>query len=130
MINKGWLTINIASVLDIIIVLGTIVLSFMVLTGYVPITESSKEVVFYVFGALMAIVTSVYNYHRGSSQGSKDKTDIMEKMNDEFFHVSKKETVTLENSNENYSETETDEDIIMNENIKNDVKKDDIIKKF
>ena len=87
--NKGWLTRNIANILDIIMVLGTIILSFMVLTGFIPIDATSKEVIFYVFGALMAIVTGIYNYHRGSSQGSKDKTEIIE-MNENIKNRSRK----------------------------------------
>lgn len=70
---SDWLTKNIASVLDLVVVIGTIGLAFFVLAGIVPPVGAYKEMIFYVFGALMALVTSVINYHRGSSQGSKDK---------------------------------------------------------
>jgi len=84
--KKGWLTNNVANILDIIMVIGTIFLAFLVLTGFIPIDATSKEVIFYVFGALMAIVTSIYNYHRGSSQGSKDKTDLMDNRTNEAIN--------------------------------------------
>ncbi len=79
--KKGWFTENVANILDLIMVMGTIILAFMVLMGVIPIDSASKEVIFYVFGALMAIVTGIYNYHRGSSQGSKDKTELMDMVN-------------------------------------------------
>ena len=69
----NWLNNNIASILDIIMVVGTIVLAFFVMGGYMPLEGDYKEIMFYIFGALMAIVTTIYGYHRGSSQGSKDK---------------------------------------------------------
>ena len=74
---KGWLNSNIANVLDIIMVIGTMALAFMVLSGFIPIEGTNKEIIFYIFGALVAIVTSIYNYHRGSSQGSKDKSEVL-----------------------------------------------------
>lgn len=76
----NWLNNNIASILDVLIVLGTLGLAFLVFGGFIPVEGVFKEIIFYIFGALMAIVTTVYGYHRGSSQGSKDKdktiTDI------------------------------------------------------
>ena len=71
----SWLNKNIAAILDIIMVLGTIGLGVMVFGGFVDISGEMKEIIFYIFGALMAIVTTIYGYHRGSSQGSKDKDD-------------------------------------------------------
>lgn len=75
---KGWLNNNIANILDIIMVIGTMALAFIVLSGYIPVEGPNKEIIFYVFGALVAIVTSIYNYHRGSSQGSKDKSEMLD----------------------------------------------------
>jgi len=68
-----WLNKNIASVIDLVIVIGTIGLAFFVLGGLITPIGVYKEMIFYVFGALMALVTSIVGYHRGSSQGSKDK---------------------------------------------------------
>lgn len=63
-----WLKNNIAPVLDIMIVVGTIAFAFFILSGVIP--DGSKEVVMYLLGGLMALVGTVYNYHRGSSKDS------------------------------------------------------------
>ena len=85
---RGWFNNNIANILDIIMVVGTMALAFLVLSGFIPVEGANKELIFYVFGALIAIVTGIYNYHRGSSQGSKDKSDALN------FQVEAKTKVT------------------------------------
>lgn len=64
----SWLKNNIAALLDLIIVIGTLILGFFIITGVIP--EGSDEVVMYLLGGLMALVSTVYNYHRGSSKES------------------------------------------------------------
>lgn len=63
-----WLNKSIAPILDIIIVIGTLLLGAIIITGVIP--AESKEIVMYLLGGLMALVSTVYNYHRGSSKES------------------------------------------------------------
>lgn len=65
--------------------LGTTLLAFSMF--YVVIfknheleTSGSKEIVLYILGVLSAIVTQIFSYYFGSSQGSAVKSDMMQKM--------------------------------------------------
>jgi len=59
---------------------GLVTFGFFFLCGflmYQTIPEGSNEVVFLLFGGLVAGFTQVMNYFFGSSKGSSDKTQIM-----------------------------------------------------
>jgi hypothetical protein len=43
----------------------------------VLIDNSSKDVVIYILGVLSAIITQIFSFYYGSSQGSSDKNKIM-----------------------------------------------------
>lgn len=77
--NASFLSKNINPLLA----LGTVVLTFfifyMVLFSNRDFGEN-QEIVFYVLGALSAIVTQVFSFYFGSSQGSKDKHDLIDKI--------------------------------------------------
>jgi hypothetical protein len=66
---------NLAYILDIIIVLSTVVLSAFAFFFGVP--DANKELVYMALGSLMTLTGTVINFHRGTSQGSKDKSDAM-----------------------------------------------------
>jgi hypothetical protein len=63
---------NIAYVIDIAIVSSTIGLTAMLMTSSVP--QENKELALMAFGSLVTLCGTVVNFHRGSSQGSKDKS--------------------------------------------------------
>lgn len=69
--NSSWLAKNIAYVLDLAIVLATIFLAWMAYMKKVP--DTNKELVYMALGSLLTMSGTVLNFHRGSSQGSKDK---------------------------------------------------------
>ncbi len=77
--NASFLSKNINPVLA----LGTVVLAFFIFYRVLFSNQdfgNNQEIVFYVLGALSAIVTQVFSFYFGSSQGSKDKHDLIGKM--------------------------------------------------
>lgn len=69
--NASWLAKNTAYALDIGIVSATIFLAWFAFIKGVP--ESNKELVYMALGSLITMCGTILNFHRGSSQGSKDK---------------------------------------------------------
>jgi hypothetical protein len=71
-VNSSWLAKNIAYCIDVVIVLSTIGLTYMLMSQQVP--TDNKELALMAFGSLVTLCGTVVNFHRGSSQGSKDKS--------------------------------------------------------
>jgi hypothetical protein len=69
--SASWLAKNTAYALDIGIVTATIFLAWFAFIKGVP--EANKELVYMALGSLITMSGTVLNFHRGSSQGSKDK---------------------------------------------------------
>lgn len=69
--SASWLAKNTAYALDIGIVAATIFLAWFAFIKGVP--EQNKELVYMALGSLITMSGTVLNFHRGSSQGSKDK---------------------------------------------------------
>lgn len=70
-VNASWLAKNTAYALDIGVVSATIFLAWFAFIKGVP--ESNKELVYMALGSLITMCGTILNFHRGSSQGSKDK---------------------------------------------------------
>lgn len=64
---------NAAYIIDFVIVGATIFLSWFAFVKGVP--EANKELVYMALGSLITMCGTVINFHRGSSQGSKDKAN-------------------------------------------------------
>ena len=79
-VNASWLAKNTAYALDIGIVSATIFLAWFAFIKGVP--ETNKELVYMALGSLITMCGTVLNFHRGSSQGSKDKGSEIQKMKD------------------------------------------------
>jgi len=79
--NASWLAKNTAYALDIGIVAATIFLAWFAFIKGVP--EANKELVYMALGSLITMSGTVLNFHRGSSQGSKDKGSEIQKLKDE-----------------------------------------------
>jgi hypothetical protein len=67
----SWLAKNTAYVLDFVIVGATLGLTWMLFFQGVP--DANKELAYSAFGSLVTLCGTVLNFHRGSSQGSRDK---------------------------------------------------------
>lgn len=78
--NASWLAKNTAYALDIAIVAATIFLAWFAFMKGVP--EANKELVYMALGSLITMCGTVLNFHRGSSQGSKDKGNEIQKFKD------------------------------------------------
>jgi hypothetical protein len=68
----SWMSKNIAYCIDIAIVTSTVGLTALLMTSSVP--QENKELALMAFGSLVTLCGTVVNFHRGSSQGSKDKS--------------------------------------------------------
>jgi hypothetical protein len=78
--NASWLAKNTAYVLDLGIVTATIFLAWFAFMVGVP--EQNKELVYMALGSLITMCGTVLNFHRGSSQGSKDKGGEIQRLKD------------------------------------------------
>ncbi len=78
--NASWLAKNTAYALDIGIVSATIFLAWFAFIKGVP--ENNKELVYMAIGSLTTMSGTVLNFHRGSSQGSKDKGADLQNLKD------------------------------------------------
>ena len=78
--SASWLAKNTAYALDIGIVTATIFLAWFAFMKGVP--EANKELVYMALGSLITMSGTVLNFHRGSSQGSKDKNSEIQKLKD------------------------------------------------
>jgi hypothetical protein len=78
--SASWLAKNTAYALDIGIVTATIFLAWFAFMKGVP--EANKELVYMALGSLITMCGTVLNFHRGSSQGSKDKNGEIQKLKD------------------------------------------------
>lgn len=63
--------------LDFLVVGSTLVLAAILLFNGVP--PVNKELVYMAFGSLVTMCGTILNYHRGSSQGSKDNGEAVRK---------------------------------------------------
>ena len=75
--NAGWLAKNIAPVLAIVTTFLTILLFYIIVFDGDTVTDDNREIIFYILGALSAIVTQIFGYYFGSSTGSKSKEDAL-----------------------------------------------------
>lgn len=63
--------------LDFLVIGSTLVLAAILLFNGVPAVN--KELVYMAFGSLVTLCGTIINFHRGSSQGSKDNADAVRK---------------------------------------------------
>lgn len=79
--NASWLAKNTAYALDIGIVSATIFLAWFAFMKGVP--DANKELVYMALGSLITMSGTILNFHRGSSQGSKDKGADIQKLKEQ-----------------------------------------------
>lgn len=76
--NASSLAKNAAYYIDFAIIGATVLVGLMLFLLDIP--EANKELAYMMFGSLMTLSGTIINFHRGSTQGSKDKTKHMQKM--------------------------------------------------
>ena len=65
-------------ILDFIIVVGTFVFGYLLFFVGIPI--ENKDIMNMMFGTLIGLSVTIVNYHRGSSEGSTSKQNLLDKM--------------------------------------------------
>ena len=78
--NASNLAKNTPYILDFFIVISTFALGLLLFLT--PIPEQNKDILNILFGTLLGLSVTVVNYHRGSSNGSASKSDIINKLKD------------------------------------------------
>lgn len=78
--NASNLAKNTPYILDFFIVISTFVLGLLLFLT--PIPEQNKDILNILFGTLLGLSVTVVNYHRGSSNGSAAKSDIINRLKD------------------------------------------------
>jgi len=73
--NAAWIAKNAAYILDFAIVSATIIMTWIVFFKGVPV--ENKEIAYMAIGSLITMCGTVLNFPRGSSAGSKSKTEEM-----------------------------------------------------
>ena len=76
--NATKLAKNTPFIIDFIIVVSTVLLGAALFAFEIPI--ANKELAYMMFGAMLAHCGTIINYHRGSSNGSAAKSDIINKL--------------------------------------------------
>lgn len=77
--NASKLAKNTPYIIDFIIVISTVLLGAALFAFEIPL--ENKELAYMMFGAMLAHCGTVINYHRGSSNGSAAKSDIINTIN-------------------------------------------------
>lgn len=76
--NASWLAKNTAYILDFLAVFAVLLLGIGLL--FIEIPKDNLQIVNIMFGSLLGIMGAVYNYYRGSSRGSAEKQDLINKI--------------------------------------------------
>lgn len=76
--KASWLSKNIAYLIDCVFVVAFILMLVMIFNKAVP--ESNKELFYTGFGLLGANVSTILNFHRGTSIGSERKQKQIDKI--------------------------------------------------
>jgi hypothetical protein len=72
---------NVAYIIDMMIVGGALFMTFIIFFKGVP--DANKALAYTALGSLWTLAGTVLNFHRGSSQGSKDKADEIQKLKEQ-----------------------------------------------
>jgi len=78
--NASWWTKNTQHLLAIGTVLITLIFFYILVFKPKSISTESRDIVLYILGILSAILTQIYSYYFGSSQGSAEKQKTIDKM--------------------------------------------------
>lgn len=76
--KASWMSKNIAYCLDVLFVTAFITMLVIILYKQVP--EENKEIFYTAFGLLGGYVSTIINFHRGTSIGSKTNGDALRKI--------------------------------------------------
>jgi hypothetical protein len=79
--KSSWLSKNISPILALVACIA--IFSFFTLLIFREFnSEAQKQIVIYILGILSAIITQIFGYYFGSSMGSKNKDQYLQKVNE------------------------------------------------
>lgn len=82
-----WLAKNISPILAILTITITFVLFYLIIfNGNDDVVKEKKDIILYILGALSAITTQIFSFYFGSSTGSSQKSDTIQKQLDYHTH--------------------------------------------
>jgi hypothetical protein len=73
--SASWLSKNISPLLAIFTIVSFYAINFIII--FLKPSQEQKEILFYTIGLVSGVSTMVVSYYFGSSQGSKEKQDIL-----------------------------------------------------
>lgn len=76
--NSSRLAKNAPYIIDFIILGSTVVLGALLFFKSIPV--ENKDIANIMFGALFSLSATIINYHRGSSSGSAEKQNVLNKL--------------------------------------------------
>lgn len=74
--------ISVKTNISIITIVMFFTFIFIIVFKKSQITSVDSEILSLIIGALLTKVSTIYDYHFGSSQGSADKTKVIDKLTD------------------------------------------------
>jgi hypothetical protein len=72
--HSSTLAKNSAYILDFLIIIGFLFSLYVLL--FIEIPSMNEKIIYLVIGSLGTLATQIIQFHRGSSQGSKDKSNL------------------------------------------------------
>ncbi len=81
--NASPLSKNTSPILALGTTLITFVLFYILMFDNKNLEEKNKDIILYVLGVLSAILSQIFSFYFGSSQGSQAKNALIEKMHDQ-----------------------------------------------
>lgn len=80
-VSASFLSKNVGYYLDIVVVVVTLILTAMVMFKAVP--NENKELFYTAFGSLLTFCSTIVNFHRGTSRGSANKDEVINRLSKE-----------------------------------------------
>lgn len=79
--NASFLAKNAAYYLDFLIVIATLIMGYILF--FVEIPEKNMQLLYMAFGSLITMCGTILNFHRGTSNSSKEKDSVIKMLQEQ-----------------------------------------------